>query len=201
MRLLNRQLGITNFAPLKPFMVQLYRGAQLAVPGLCSLPSSVAYIDRSWDGDAQSSAPVAPAVVFTLEMLEEEVKRGYKLVTVGKFTDAMLSFSTMLHQIPLLTVETRKEVDDVKELIGIAREYLIALRCEIKRKECKDNLKRSAELAAYFTHCKLENVHLMLGLRSAMGVFFKLKNFASCATFCRRLIELNPSPKVKSLVI
>lgn len=199
MRLLNRQLGITNFAPLKPYMLQLFRGAQLSVPGVCSVPSLVAYLNRTWDSEAPRSAPQSPATIYNLEALEEEVKKGYKFVTAGKFSDALGSFTSMLHQIPLLVVETRKEVDDVKELIGIAREYLIALRCEIKRKECKDDLQRSAELAAYFTHCKLENVHLVLGLRSAMNVFFKLKNFATCATFCRRLIELNPGPKASPL--
>lgn len=108
----------------------------------------------------------------------------------------MKSFTTLLHTVPLLVVDTRKDVDEVKELVAIAKEYLIALRCELKRKEEKDNLSRAAELAAYFTHCKLESVHLVLGLRLAMTVFFKLKNLDTCATFCRRLIELNPGQKV-----
>ena len=35
-----------------------------------------------------------------------------------------------------------------------------------------------------------------LTLRSAMNIFFKMKNFATCAMFCRRLLELNPGAKV-----
>ena len=42
------------------------------------------------------------------------------------------------------------------------------------------------ELAAFFTHCNLQPVHLALSLRSAMTVFFKFGNKATCATFCRR---------------
>ena len=42
----------------------------------------------------------------------------------------------MLHIIPLTVVESRKEVDDVKELITICKEYHIALRCELRRKVC-----------------------------------------------------------------
>lgn len=62
-----------------------------------------------------------------------------------------------------------------------------ARRCELKRKELRDeDMARNAELAAYFTHCRLQPVHLALSLRSAMTIFFKLKNFATCATFCRR---------------
>ena len=36
-----------------------------------------------------------------------------------------------------------------------------------------------------------------LTLRSAMNIFFKMKNFATCAMFCRRLLELNPGAKVR----
>lgn len=55
---------------------------------------------------------------------------------------------------------------------------------------------RGAELAAYFTHCQLQPVHLALSLRSAMAVFFKLRNFATAAAFARRLLELNPGQKM-----
>ena len=37
-----------------------------------------------------------------------------------------------------------------------------------------------------------------LTLRSAMNIFFKMKNFATCAMFCRRLLELNPGAKVRT---
>lgn len=81
--------------------------------------------------------------------------------------------------------------------MSICKEYVIGLRCELKRKELReDDTARSAELAAYFTHCGLQPVHAALSLRSAMTVFFKLRNYATCATFCRRLLELNPGPKV-----
>ena len=53
---------------------------------------------------------------------------AYKFVTDGKFSDALKVFTRMLHVIPLTYVESRKEVDDVKELLGIAKEYNIALR-------------------------------------------------------------------------
>ena len=40
-----------------------------------------------------------------------------------------------------------------------------------------------AELAAYFTHCKLQNIHASLSLRSAMSIFYKLKNLGTAAAF------------------
>ncbi|GFH22099.1 coatomer subunit alpha [Haematococcus lacustris] len=60
----------------------------------------------------------------------------------------------------------------------------------------EDDAARAMELAAYFTHCNLQPVHLALSLRSAMSIFFKAKNLATCAHFCRRLLELNLGAKV-----
>jgi hypothetical protein len=52
-----------------------------------------------------------------------------------------------------VVVETRKEVDDVKELLTIAREYCNALRIEIKRKEEKDDPSRQVRGPGF--PCKL----------------------------------------------
>jgi len=38
----------------------------------------------------------------------------------------------------------------------VCREYNVALRLELARKEVKDDPNRTAELAAYFTHAKLQ---------------------------------------------
>eukprot|EP00241_Pyramimonas_parkeae_P000140 CAMPEP_0114250424 /NCGR_PEP_ID=MMETSP0058-20121206/14690_1 /TAXON_ID=36894 /ORGANISM="Pyramimonas parkeae, CCMP726" /LENGTH=1223 /DNA_ID=CAMNT_0001364079 /DNA_START=173 /DNA_END=3845 /DNA_ORIENTATION=- len=196
MRLLNRQLGIVNFKPLKPLMLDLALGSHSLLPGMPTLPPLHSAMGSGWSAEANPAPPATPALLFSMSVLEESLKRAYKLVTEGKFTEALKLFSSLLQMIPLVVVETRKEVDDVKELQTIAREYTNALRIELKRKEEKDNPKRQAELAAYFTHCNLQPIHLSLSLRSAMSIFFKLKNFDTAATFCRRLLELNPPPKV-----
>ncbi|EFJ41149.1 hypothetical protein VOLCADRAFT_77684 [Volvox carteri f. nagariensis] len=197
MSLLHRQLGAGNFEPLKPYFMELYIASFASLPGLHGMPSMLAHLDRTWNSDASSQPPTTPTLLYSLSALEESLKAAYKLVTEGKFSDALRSFTRMLHVIPLTVVESRKEVDDVKELLTICREYHTALRCELKRKELRDDdMARNAELAAYFTHCRLQSVHLALSLRSAMTIFFKLKNFATCATFCRRLLELNAGAKI-----
>jgi hypothetical protein len=116
--------------------------------------------------------------------------------TLALRSEALRQFNAILHVIPLLVVESRKEAEEVRELVTIARDYNIALRIELKRREVKEDAGRIAELAAYFTHCNLQRVHLALSLRSAMSIFFKLKNYNTCATFCRRLLELQPDEKV-----
>jgi len=64
---------------------------------------------------------VAPLQVYTLAQLEEQLKKAYRTVTEGKFGEALRAFNAILHVIPLVVVDTRKEVDEVKELLSIAR--------------------------------------------------------------------------------
>ena len=86
----------------------------------------------------------------------------------------------------------------------IAREYLLGVTLELERRriaqENPDNVKRSLELAAYFTHCRMQPAHLQIALRSAIGVFAKANNHATAAKFARRLLDLNPDPKIVAQV-
>ena len=66
--------------------------------------------------------------------------------------------------------------------------------------EDPENVTRGLELAAYFTHCQLQPTHLQIALRSAMQVFTKAGNAGSAANFARKLLDLNPDPRVVSLV-
>jgi len=60
---------------------------------------------------------------------------------------------------------------------------------EGKRKEVKDDVVWKQELAAYFTHCNLQKVHLRLDLLNAMGVWYKRGNFNTSVNFSRWLLE------------
>lgn len=63
-------------------------------------------------------------------------------------------------------------------------------------KETFEQQKRVCEMAAYFTHCNLQTVHQILTLRTALNLFFRLKNYKTSASFARRLLELGPRPEV-----
>lgn len=67
-------------------------------------------------------------------------------------------------------------------------------------KNTLEEQKRLCEMAAYFTHCKLQPVHQILTLRTALNMFFKLKNYKTAASFARRLLELGPRPDVAQQV-
>ena len=91
-----------------------------------------------------------------------------------------------------------------RELVASAKEYLVASTLEVERRklvqEQPDNVKRSLELAAYFTHCNLLPQHRIIALRNGMQVAIKAKNTATAARFARRLVELNPDKGVVAKV-
>lgn len=193
MRLLNRQLGIKNFDPLKPMFLDLHTGSHTYLRAFSSAPVISLAVERGWSESASPNVRGPPALVFTFPQLEEKLKMGYRSTTAGKFPDALRTFLGILHTIPLVVVESRREVDEVKELIIIVKEYVLGLKMEIKRREMKDDPVRQQELAAYFTHCKLQTPHLRLALQNAMTVCYKAKNLSTASNFARRLLETNPT--------
>lgn len=66
--------------------------------------------------------------------------------------------------------------------------------------EDPQNVQRNLELAAYFTQCQLQAPHMQIALRNAIGAFAKANNQAHAARFARRLLELNPDPKIVAQV-
>ena len=63
-----------------------------------------------------------------------------------------------------------------------------------------EDVKRSCELAVYFSHCKLQAGHVMLTLKTATRAFFKLENKKTCAVLCRRLLEMGPRADVSTQI-
>ena len=193
MRLLSRQLGIRNFAPLKPLFFDLHMGSHTYLRALSSSPVISVAVERGWSESSSPNVRGPPALVFKFSQLEEKLKAGYRATTAGKFTEALRIFLSILHTIPLIVVESRREVDEVKELIIIVKEYTLGLQMEVKRREVKDDPVRQQELAAYFTHCNLQLPHLRLALLNAMTVCYKARNLNTAANFARRLLETNPT--------
>lgn len=194
-RLLSRQLGIRNFAPLRPLFMDIHMGSQTYLRSYSSAPViSLAVQSGLWsDSEVNHKArSFSPAIVFQFSLLEEKLKAAYKLTTGGKFPEALQIFQGILQAIPLIVVESRREVDEVKGLILIVKEYVLGVQMELKRRETKDDPVRQQELAAYFTHCNLQLPHLRLALMNAMTVCYKAKNLNTAASFARRLLETNP---------
>jgi len=189
---LQSELGIVNLIPLKAQFACLVVGSHCAVPSLSPMPARMQAMHRH--ADKVTGETGMPLLAITVENLSVQIKTGYTYFTKGKFDEAHGVFLKVLQSIPFVTVETKPALNELKKLQGICREYVSGLCLEMKRKAESDK-KLQTELAAYFTHCQLEPMHLCLTLRQAMSMNVKLKNFALAASFARRLLELNPSAK------
>ncbi|KAL5010139.1 hypothetical protein ScPMuIL_012444 [Solemya velum] len=200
MRLLHDQVGVVDFQTYKSLFLQTYSRSRTCFQAFSSLPPLFGYPHRNWK-EAGARAGV-PAVGLKLSTLVQQLQVAYQMTTTGKFPDAIDKFRSILLSVPLLVVDNKQEIAEAQQLIEICREYIVGLSMETKRKELPkgtlDEQKRLCEMAAYFSHCNLQPVHLILTLRTALNLFFKLKNYKTAATFARRLLELGPKPEVST---
>uniref|UniRef100_A0A671KAG7 Coatomer subunit alpha n=1 Tax=Sinocyclocheilus anshuiensis TaxID=1608454 RepID=A0A671KAG7_9TELE len=198
MRLLHDQVGVVQFGPYKQLFMQTLSRGRTCYLGLPSLPCLHSYPQRNWkDSGAKGGLP---AVGLRLSDLISRLQQCYQLTTAGRFEEAVDRFTAVLLSVPLLVVDNKQEIAEAQQLITICKEYIIGLTMETERKKLpKDTLdqqKRLCEMAAYFTHCSLQPIHMVLVLRTALNLFFKLRNFKTAAGFARRLLELGPKPEV-----
>ncbi|KAI2519960.1 COPI coat complex subunit alpha, partial [Homo sapiens] len=198
MRLLHDQVGVIQFGPYKQLFLQTYARGRTTYQALPCLPSMYGYPNRNWKDAGLKNG--VPAVGLKLNDLIQRLQLCYQLTTVGKFEEAVEKFRSILLSVPLLVVDNKQEIAEAQQLITICREYIVGLSVETERKklpkETLEQQKRICEMAAYFTHSNLQPVHMILVLRTALNLFFKLKNFKTAATFARRLLELGPKPEV-----
>jgi coatomer subunit alpha len=187
MKLLNRQIGVVNFAPLKQAFMDTYAGAFTSLPTMPSVSALRCAVQRN-SADSNPGKQSLPLACTKLPHLVDRLKLAYKLFQGGKFDESKAAFQTILTSIPLLVVDSRQEVNEVKELLAICREYITAIRLKLATAGAEP--KRAVELGAYFTHCNLQPAHLLLSLNMAMVSAFKLKNFITAASFAQRLLEL-----------
>lgn len=89
MSLLHRQLAVSNFEPLRPYFMDLYTASHAVYGGVPGTPALLTHIERNHNGDAATQPPTSPTLLYTLPALEEQLKAAYKLVTEGKFTEAL----------------------------------------------------------------------------------------------------------------
>lgn len=197
-RLLHDQVGVVNFEPFKQLFMVSFARSRSSFQAMSPVPPLNGVILRSLNETSPKN--ILPAVGLKLNTLIDRLQSCYQLTTSGKFQEAIERFRMLLLSIPLLVVESKQEISEVQQLLEICREYVLGLSLELERKAMpKDTLeqqKRTCEMAAYFTHCKLESVHQILTLRTAVNLFFKLKNYKTAGSFARRLLELGPRTEV-----
>ncbi|XP_065347768.1 coatomer subunit alpha [Cloeon dipterum] len=204
-KLLQAQLGVVNFEPYRQLFMSTYSRSKTSFAALPLLPALLAYPQRSYKGPNPNGR--LPAVGLKLSVLVQRLQNCYQLTTNAKFQEAVKNLRALLLSIPLLVVENRQEISEANQLLKICRDYILGLNLELIRKELPawstatpEDKRRSCEMAAYFTHCNLQQVHLKLTLRTALNLFYKLGNFKTAASFAHRLLELGPAPDVAATV-
>lgn len=194
MQLLHRQIAASDFSALKAPMLGCYLGSSVSLPGIPGSGSISLPLLRN-DANGHPGNDSLPRIPVTMKTLVAGVRNGYRLFQTGKFNDAKNAFAEVMAQIPLTVTDNRNDVAEIKKMLEICREYITAIRIKGAMTAAGDDPVRSTELSAYFTHCDLQPMHLLLALRSAMGTAFKHKNFIVAASMARRLLEL---PDMKS---
>ena len=189
LQLLHRQIAASDFSVLKANMIGSYLASTMILPGIPGCPSLSLPLLRN-DGRGHPGAESLPRTPLKIKDLVSGIRNGYKCFQAGKFNDSKNAFVEVLTQIPLVVTENKSEASEMKEFLSICREYITSIRIKAAITDFANDPVRGTELSAYFTHCNLQQVHLLLALRSAMATAFKHKNFIVAASFARRLLEL-----------
>ncbi|XP_066146257.1 coatomer subunit alpha [Euwallacea fornicatus] len=197
-RLMHDQLGVVHFKPYESVFMSLFSSSRTVANQLANVPPIFSYPLRNWkEGTVKSGLP---ATGISLNDLVSKLQVCYQLTTGGKFTEAIEKFQNLLLSITLLVVDTKQEMAEAQQMLRICSEYICGLQMETLRKALPkgslEEQRRQCELAAYFTHSKLQPVHQILTLRTALNMYFKLKNYKTAASFAKRLLDLGPRPEV-----
>lgn len=189
-QLLNRQIGVVDFAPLKGRFMDVYRSSKLYLNATEGLPALPFYIRRP--DESERPLPYVPGY----ESLTPKLQEAYKAVRSNKLELAISQFQEILYTIAVLAVPGEDEANECKRLVEICKNYILAFSIELKRRSlpAKD-LKRNLELAVLFTKPKLATAHATLPLMVAMKLSFENKNYASASHFAAKYLELSPSGK------
>ncbi|KAK5779414.1 coatomer subunit alpha PWA37_004288 [Arxiozyma heterogenica] len=186
---LNKQVGVVNFELLRKYFVETYEGARTYIATTPSeLPAIEGFI-RS-DADAESETDILPRL-SNVGIITEKMNEGYRLFKANKLEQAIEVFRDVIYRIMLLAVNNDEDVEIVAKTLEKAKEYILGLSIELKRRSlANDDVKRSLELAAYFTKAKLVPNHRSNALQVAMSQNFKHKNFVQASYFAGEFLKV-----------
>lgn len=174
---LKKQLGIHNFAPLKSIAMEIFQNNIAVGSGLPFQPLQICHLS--------SGNGTRPFICKSLNDLANLVKVAYKFTTEGNFQEAKSRFQQILWTIPFIIIRDAQD-QDINQLTRICLDYILALRCELEKKEQN----RIMELSAYMSLFNMQTPHRVLALRQAMTVAYKAKNYVYSGYFAKKLIRL-----------
>lgn len=116
-QLLNRQHGISNFEPLKPLFLTVYRSAHTYLSPVASLPPLQLHLRRNID--ESSASRVLPVAVKTIQTVKTELNEGYRFVSGNKLMEARTTFKSVLYSLLLVAITSDAEATEVSLLVRV----------------------------------------------------------------------------------
>ncbi|EGV65925.1 hypothetical protein CANTEDRAFT_101526 [Yamadazyma tenuis ATCC 10573] len=186
--MLHKQLGVSDFEPLRERFLEVYESSKLYLPGVDGLPAMKDYIRVDNDEDNPNKfLPFIPG----FEGLEDKLAVGFKYFKDNNLEKAIKVFREIIYTITVLTVEDEDQESKCEDILLLCREYILGLTIELTRRQVEtSDPKRNLELAAYFTRTKLQKPHKINALQVAMSQCFKNKNYSSASYFADELLSL-----------
>lgn len=186
---LHKQVGIVNFEPLREYFNSTYHGSRTYMAATPSeLPAIEGFIRR--DASIEVESEILP-YTSNISVITEKMNEGFRLFKSNKLEEAISTFREIIYRSLFLTVNNEEDETTVKKAIEKAREYILGLSIELKRRSlATSDVKRSLELAAYFTRAKLQPSHRSNALQVAMSQNFKNKNFVQASFFASEFLKI-----------
>lgn len=182
-QMLNKQVGIVNFEPLKSRFMQIYLSSKTYLPANENVDPLATFIRFSQD----KVLPFIPG----METLETRLHDGFNLFRSNKLEDAIHVFRGLIHTVALMAVDNEDDEAKCKEMLTTCRDYILGLSIELKRRQLPaEEIPRNLELAAYFTKVRLQPAHRVNALQVAMTQFFKNKNYATASFFADDFLKI-----------
>lgn len=187
-QLLKRQIGATQFEPLRARFMEVYQANKAYLPGAFGAPLLPVYVRSDYDEeDVNKVLPYVPGY----EQLEERLHDGFAKFRANKLEEAIAVFRSIIHTVCVCVVPLLDEEEVVKDILTHCREYILGLLIELERRRVEQtDVKRNLELAAYFTRARLQPAHRANALQVAMTQAFKHKNFALAAYFADEFLAI-----------
>eukprot|EP01087_Luapelamoeba_hula_P004330 TRINITY_DN1425_c0_g1_i1.p1 TRINITY_DN1425_c0_g1~~TRINITY_DN1425_c0_g1_i1.p1 ORF type:complete len:1081 (-),score=150.06 TRINITY_DN1425_c0_g1_i1:28-3270(-) len=111
MDLLNQQVAVVHFAPLKQFFMTLYLGSRASFTGVIGTSSIISGLSRNVDQVPSNKG--LPALSIDLQSLIDRLKIAYKATTGGKFAEALTHFLYIIHALLFVVVDNRQSQNEV----------------------------------------------------------------------------------------
>lgn len=191
--MLNKQVGIKNFEPLRERFMEIYTSSKLNISTFDedginnNITSYINDIEKFNDGKILGLVP-------GFDQLENLVQEGFKLFKSNQLESSIEIFRKIIYIIATLSLTNEEDDDKCKEILNICKEYIIGLQIELTRRALPaTEVKRNLELAAYFTHVQLQPAHRLNALQVAMTQSFKAKNFHHASYFASEFLKIMSS--------